>query len=188
MRWLDIVLAIYLVLGALYGLRRGLIWVGFSLVGYIAGIILANHFAQPLAHTAMAWAPLKHWIGRYLPTSAARINGVGTGAWGLVAQVVDSVVFLAIIGVMELAGRSVGAMIGRGVRAIRLAAVVDTFGGVAAGVVEHAALAGLVMTLILSVPAIHQSSLARSLNKAPLAGILVRTFKDIVKLPGGQYL
>ena len=188
MHWLDIVLAIYLILGALYGLRRGLVWVGFSLAGYIAGVLLANRISKPVARIVMAWPPLRHWIGRYMPSPAAHIAGIQMGAWTLFHRVLDLVVFLAIIGVMELVGRSVGAAVSHGVRSIRLAGAVDRLGGVVAGIVEHAAVAGLVLTLLLTVPAVHQSALGRSLHKAPVAGALIKAFRDIAKIPGGQYL
>ncbi len=188
MHWLNIVLAIYLVLGALYGLRRGLVWVGFSLLGYIAGVLLANRLANPVAKIILAWVPLRNWVGRYLAAPASHVPGIHLGAWSLIHRVLDLVVFLAIIGVMELVGRSLGAAISRGVHSLRLAGAVDRLGGIAAGVLEHAAVAALVMTLLLAVPAVHQSSLGRSLNQDPLAGVLVKAFKNVAKIPGGQYL
>ena len=188
MHWLDLVLAGYLILGALYGLRRGLVWVGFSLLGYLVGIIVADHTAKPLTRLVTAAVPLHRWVDRYLPSPASHIPGARLEAWNLTHTILALVVFLVIVGALEFVGRTVGTVATQGVRVFRLTEVLNKIGGIAVGILEHALVAGLIMSLLLAVPAIRSSSVSRSINSAPMAHTLIGAFHHIAKLPGGQYL
>lgn len=188
MGWIDIVLAGYLVLGALYGLRRGLVWVGFSLVGYIVGVIVADHTSKSLTRLIASAMPLHRWVERYIPAAAAHIPGARVQAWHLAHSILALLVFLLIVGALEFVGRTVGAVASRGVSVFRITSMLNRIGGIAAGVIEHGVVAGLILTVLLAVPAVGQSSLSRSIQRAPLAATLIHTFQHIAKLPGGQYL
>lgn len=188
MHWIDIVLAAYLVLGALYGLRRGLVWVGFSLIGYLVGIVVAEHSAKPLTRLVTAAIPVQQWVERYLPSPAAHIPGARIQAWHLAHTIMALVIFLVIVGAVEFVGRTIGTVASQGVRVFRFTALLNKIGGIAVGVLEHAVVAGLVITLLLTVPAIRHSPISRSIQRAPLAHTLIGAFHHIAKLPGGQYL
>jgi membrane protein required for colicin V production len=49
MHWIDIVLLVLLVISTITGFRQGLIKSVLSLIGVIAGIVLASNFYEPLA-------------------------------------------------------------------------------------------------------------------------------------------
>ena len=188
MHWLDLIIAAYLALGALYGLRRGLVWVGFSLIGYIVGVIVANHTSKPITHLVTAALPLHRWVDRYLPAAAAQVPGARAQAWNLTHAIVGLVVFLLIVGALEFVGRTIGTVASHGVRTFRLTSLLNRIGGIAIGVVEHALVAGLVLSLLLAVPAVRQSAISRSLHRAPVANLLIHAFHHIAKVPGGTYL
>ena len=111
MNWLNLAIAAYLVLGALYGFRRGLVWVGFSLVGYIVGFIVASHVSKPITRLISAAIPLHAWVDRYLPLAATRVPGARLQSWNFVHTIVGLVVFLLIVGALEFVGRTVGTVI-----------------------------------------------------------------------------
>ncbi len=188
MDWVDLVLLGYLVLGALYGLRRGLVWVGFSLAGYIAGVIVATHMDKRVTNLVVAAAPIRHWVGRYLPAPAAAIPGARMQAWHLAHAILGLVIFLLIIGALEFVGRTIGAVVSHGVSSFRLTSLLNRLGGIVAGLAEHGVVAGLILTLVLAVPAINHSSVSHAIHRAPLANTLMGLFGHIAKLPGGQYL
>ncbi len=188
MDWIDWVVAGYLLLGALYGLRRGLVWVGFSLVGYIAGVIVADHSSRALTRMITAAAPLHRWVERYIPAPAAHIPGARAQAWHLAHSILALLVFLLIVGALEFVGRTIGAVASQGVGLFRLTAVLNKIGGIAAGIVEHGVVAGLILSVLLAVPDLGHSAISRSIFHAPLAAALLSTFRHIAKIPGGQYL
>jgi uncharacterized membrane protein required for colicin V production len=186
--WLDLVLAAYLVLGALYGFRHGLVWVGFSLIGYIAGIVVADHTAKPLTRLVTAALPLHRWVDHYVPQAVAAMSGARLQAWTLAHAILSLLLFLLIVGAMEFVGRSVGNVASQGVRVFRLTAALNRIGGIAMGIIEHGLVAGLVMALVLAVPAARDSMISRSIHHAPIANMLIHAFHRVVKIPGGQYL
>lgn len=188
MGWVDLVLAGYLVLGALYGLRRGLVWVGFSLLGYIAGVMIAQRTAKPITQMIVAAAPLHKWVEKYLPTPASHIPGARLQAWHLAHTLVGLLVFLLIVGAVEFAGRSVGSVASQGVKVFRLTSLLNRLGGIVVGIAEHGVVAGLVLTLLMAVPAVSQSALSQSIHHATLADTLMSFFKHLSILPGGKYL
>lgn len=188
MHWVDLVLAGYLILGALYGLRRGLVWVGFSLIGYIVGVVVADHTSRPLTRLIAAAVPVHRWVERYLPAAAAHVPGARLQAWHLADGIMALVVFLLIVGALEFVGRTVGTVASQGVRVFRVTSLLNRIGGIAIGVVEHGMVAGLLITLLLAIPAVGHSALGRSIHKAPIAVTLVSAFHRIAKIPGGLYL
>lgn len=188
MDWVDLVLLGYLVLGALYGLRRGLVWVGFSLLGYIAGAIVAAHMYKRVTAVLVSAVPLRHWVERYLPAPASAIPGARLQAWHMAHTLIGLVIFLLIIGALEFVGRTIGSVISQGVSSFRPTAVINRVGGIVAGLAEHGAVAGLILTMLLAVPALSHSGLSRAVQQAPVAGTLMGLFGHIAKIPGGQYL
>ncbi|NMP20931.1 CvpA family protein [Sulfobacillus harzensis] len=188
MDWVDLVVLGYLLLGALYGLRRGLVWVGFSLAGYVVGAIVAAHMYKRVTKLVVSAAPIRHWVERYLPTPASAIPGARQEAWHLAHTLIGLLIFLLIIGALEFVGRTVGSVISQGVRAFRLTAFLNRLGGILAGIAEHGVVAGLILTLLLAVPAIDHSGLSQEIHHAPVARTLMGLFSRIAKIPGGQYL
>jgi len=188
MHWVDIVLFGYLILGAFYGLRRGLVWVGFSLVGYIAGVIVASRMSPSLTRFVTAAVPIRRWVERYLPAAAGSIQGARQQAWHTAEDLVTILVFILIVGALELVGRTVGSTISRSVSALRVTSFLNRLGGIGAGVLEHGMVAGLVLTLILAIPAVGQSSLSQSIHHAVVAQLLVEAFHRLGRIPVTQYL
>lgn len=188
MAWVDWVLVAYLAFGALYGLRKGLVWVAFSLAGYIAGVIVASHTTGPLSRMITAAAPIHHWVERYLPSSAAAVPGARVEAWNLAYSLIGLILFLLIVGALEFVGRSVGSVASQGVKILPMAALLNRIGGIAAGVIEHGAVAALVLALLMAVPSVSHSPLGHSINDAPLAMTLTKWFHRVAKIPGMQYL
>ncbi|MCL5116799.1 MAG: CvpA family protein [Firmicutes bacterium] len=188
MDWLDLVLLIYLALGALYGLRRGLVWVGFSLIGYIVGVLVAERMARPLTTLVVTAAPVKRWVEHYLPTPATAIAGARVQAWHLAHSLIGLLVFLLIIGAVEFVGRTVGSVVSQGVGTIRLASLLNRIGGIVVGLAEHGVVAGLVLTLLMTVPAIGHTPVSHAIHRAPLASTLMGLFHHLAKIPGGRYL
>lgn len=188
MDWIDIGLVGYLVMGVFYGLRRGLVWVGFSLLGYIAGVLIADHVAKPVTNMVVAAAPVRGWLDRYIPSVAAHVPGARLDAWNLAEGLISLLIFLIIVGAAEFVGRTVGAVASRGVSVFRMTALINRVGGVIAGLVEHGVVAGLILTLALGIPALAHSPISAALRRAPLAGTLIDIFKHVVRLPGGKYL
>jgi len=188
MDWIDLGLIGYLILGAFYGLRRGLVWVGFSLVGYIVGVLVADRVAKPLTTLIVTAAPIHRWIGQYLPQAAARVPGARLDAWHLANSLVSLLVFLLVVGAAEFVGRTIGTVASQGVNVFRVTSFLNRILGVAVGLLEHGVVAGLVLSLALAIPAIGHSSVSQALHKAPLAGSLIGLFSRIAKVPGGRYL
>lgn len=188
MDWVDLVLIGYLVLGALYGLRRGLVWVGFSLAGYIVGVLVADHMSKPLTKLVVTAAPIRRWVEHYLPAPAAAVPGARLQAWHLAHTLIGLIVFLVIVGALEFVGRTVGSAVSQGVSAFRVTSFLNRIGGVAVGVAEHGVVAGLILTLLMTVPALGHTSVSTEIHRAPLASSLMGWFGHIAKLPGGKYL
>lgn len=188
MDWIDLVLGGYLVVGALYGLRRGLIWVGFSLLGYVAGVVVAEHVSRQVTSIITAAAPIHRWVERYLPTPASAIPGARLEAWHMAQALIGLLVFLLIIGALEFVGRTIGAVLTQGVRVFRLTSLLNRIGGVIVGVLEHGVVAGLVLTLLFSLPAVARSNFGHAIHHAPLAGTVMGIFRHLGKIPGARYL
>ena len=87
-----------------------------------------------------------------------------------------------------MAGRLVGAMASRAVRLFRVTRFVNKLGGLVIGIVEHGVAAGLVLTLLLAVPALGHSGFSRTLRHASVADTLIGVFRHLGKFPGSQYL
>jgi uncharacterized membrane protein required for colicin V production len=184
MNWLNLAVGAYLAWGALYGLRRGLMSVGFSLAGYIAGILLAAHAAAPLASQVLSAVPVKDWVGRYLPTPAAGVPAARVAAWRLVQGLTDLIAFLIIVGAIEFIGRTVGHVMTQAIRAIPVASGLNRLGGMAAGIIKHGVVTGLVLSLLLAVPGINGSPFARAVRRSPIATTAVKAFDRLGRIPG----
>jgi uncharacterized membrane protein required for colicin V production len=186
--WIDVILLGYLFLGALYGLRRGLVWVGFSLIGFVVGLLVAERTNKSVTRLIVGAVPIRRWVNHYLPSPVTAISGARSQAWHLAHAAVGLVVFLLVVGGFELAGRLVGSMASRGVRVFRVTRFVNKLGGLVIGIVEHGVVAGLVLTLLLAVPALNHSDFSRMLRHASVAGTLLGAFRHLGKIPGSQYL
>ncbi len=185
MDWIDVVVVAYVVIGALTGLRRGLVLVLFSLAGYIVGIALAAQFEGALTKTLLSVLPVKNWVAHFLPAPAANIPGATVQAYNLAHVILGLLVFLIIIGAAEFVGRLVGELATRILGTFKITGVLNKVGGGLAGLAEHGLVVGIIVTLILALPMIAHSPMAKDLHHAPLAMLLVGWFDHISRLGGG---
>ncbi|MCY0878135.1 MAG: CvpA family protein [Firmicutes bacterium] len=184
MDWLNLALGAYLAWGALQGLRRGLLGVGFSLAGYVIGILLAAHAASPLSRQVLTAVPVKTWIGHYLPAPAAGMAGARSAAWRLAQGLTQVIAFLLIVGAIEFVGRTVGSVLSQALRACPLASWLNRLGGMAAGIAEHGVVAGLVLSLLVAIPGLNGAGFSGAIRRSPLANITVREFHHLGRIPG----
>lgn len=188
MRWVDIVILLYIAIGAVSGLRRGLITVLFSLAGYITGIIIAAQYQAGLTQSLMAALPITKWARRILPGPAASVPGYTLQADDLIHTLIALLVFLIIVGAVEFLGRLVGEFLTRLVKTLRVTGFLNKAGGAAAGLAEHGVLIGLVITLLFALPVFHHSAVTQHLRHDQLVMVLVGWFGHLAKLPGGTFL
>lgn len=188
MNWVDIIIVAYIFLGALSGLRRGLVLVLFSLAGYVAGVLIAERYQGMLTTLVLAKVPVSSWLARWLPVPALDVPGAQHQAANLAHTLTALVVFLLVVGLTEYAGRLVGQMVTRMVRSFRVTGFVNSLGGGVAGLAEHGVVVGLVLTLVSALPMLAHSPLFYTLHRDPLAMTLMGWFGHIVKLPGGTFL
>lgn len=184
---MDIAVGGYMIWGALYGLRRGMLFVVFSLLGYIAGVEVATHSQHRLTNLVLSDASVKHWLGRLAATPAMALPGSRIQATQWIDGLVGLLVFLMIIGIAELIGRMVGGVFTRMVGVFRITGALNRVGGLLAGVAEHAVVAGLLLSLMLSVPVLSHH-FGHTIHRAPLAGMVLGWFGHIARIPGGKFL
>jgi len=186
--WINASLALYLLLGAWYGLRRGLVSVVFSVLGYVVGLVLASHEEARLTRWLLRQPTIHRTVFHLIPQAATTIPSVHRQALHLIQSLMAFVVFLLLVGLAEGLGRVIGQIISRTVHSFRVTGLVDRVGGVVAGLFEHGIVAGLVMVLILTVPVFAHTPLLGAIHKAPLASWLVSWVGRLAKIPGGLYL
>ncbi len=185
MDWIDVVVVGYVVIGALTGLRRGLVLVLFSLAGYVAGIAIAARFGGTLTQTLLSALPVKKWVAHFLPAPAANVPGATVQAYNLAHIFLALLVFLLVIGAAEFVGRLAGEFATHILRAFKITGALNKLGGGLAGLAEHSLVAGLVLTIILAFPMIAHSPMGKDLHHAPIAMLLVGWFNHLSRLGGG---
>lgn len=188
MDWVDIVIGGYLVLGIFSGLRRGLMIVLFSLAGYILGVVLASHYDAPLSTMLMGQLPLNAWVHHFIPAPALASPGSTKAAFHLIRVLIGLIVFLLVIGVVELIGRWIGQVLTRIITVFRITGVLNRLGGGVVGLAEHGVVVGVVLTVVMALPMLSHSVLSREITHAPLASTLILLFGHVAKLPGGTFL
>lgn len=188
MDWVDIVILAYIFIGAISGLRRGLVMVLFSLAGYVVGVFLAIRYQTPLTAVLLAQLPVSNWIHHLLPVPAATVPGASLEAHRMIHSLVALLVFLVVIGAAELAGRLVGSTVTRMVKVFRVTGALNSIGGSLAGVAEHGVMVGLVLTMVLAYPALSHSPITTLIHRAPLASLLAGWMGHLAKIPGGTFL
>ena len=188
LRWIDIAIVVYIAIGAVSGLRRGLVTVLFTLFGYILGILLAIRYQGYLTQALMSALPISRWTRHFLPGPASSIPGYTIQADNLVHMLLALLVFLAIVGAVEFFGRLIGEFLTRVVKTLRITGLLNNIGGAIAGLAEHGILVGLLVTLILALPLLNHSSLSATLRHDRFVMALAGIFGHIAKLPGGAFL
>ena len=188
MDWIDLAVIAYIIIGAFSGLRRGLVLVLFSLAGYVVGVALAARYQKYTTHLLMASLPIAQWTAHLLPAPAAHIPGAHLEALHLAQVIVGLLVFLLIIGATEFVGRLIGEVITRLIGTFKVTGALNKVGGGLAGLAEHGVVVGIVLTVVLALPMIAHSPIARDLHRAPLAMTFVGWFGHISRLGGGSFL
>lgn len=188
MDWIDLAVIAYIIIGAFNGLRRGLVLVLFSLAGYVVGVALAARYQKYTTHLLMASLPIAKWTAHVLPAPAAHIPGAHLEALHLAQVIVGLLVFLLIIGATEFVGRLIGEVITRLIGTFKVTGMLNKVGGGLAGLAEHGVVVGIVLTVVLALPMIAHSPIARDLHRAPLAMTFVGWFGHISRLGGGSFL
>ncbi|PSR35991.1 MAG: colicin V synthesis protein [Sulfobacillus thermosulfidooxidans] len=188
MRWVDIAILLYIAVGAVSGIRRGLITVLFSLAGYVMGIIVAAQYQAGLTQTLMASLPVTTWARRLLPGPAASVPGYTLQADDLIHTLVALLVFLVIVGAIEFLGRLLGEFLTRIVKTLKVTGFLNKVGGAAAGLAEHGVLVGLVITLLFALPIFQHSPITNDMRHDALVMALRGWFGHLAKLPGGTFL
>ncbi len=156
MHWLDIVLLAILLFSAFQGLRRGLINTVLSIIGVIAGIILAGRFYDDVS----AW-------------------------FGFADNAVFNLVsFLAIIGLVMLAAAIIAKMLKLAVSVVLLGWI-DHLGGAVFGLLFGGLLLGAVLSLwviLFGYGTVTESTIAAFLaSKFPLVLALLPAEFDAVR-------
>lgn len=188
MSWVTIVILVYLFLGAISGYRRGLMVVAFSLAGYLVGVLLAMHYKTAATQELLAVLPVHQWIAQIVPAPAKQVAGTTQQAYQLAQQLAGILVFLVIVGLTEYVGRLIGQFFTRFARALKITDSLNAVGGMAIGVVEHAALVALILTLMMGFPLIHQSPLGHLIQKNSMTTQMVAWFSHLNKSGNGWWL
>jgi uncharacterized membrane protein required for colicin V production len=186
--WFTIVILVYLAIGALSGWRRGLVMVGFSVGGYLVGLVLASRYQGALTKLLLTGLPLRKWLHAAVPVPAAAVPGARLAAWQLAHSLVGLLAFLVIVGGTEMVARLLGQAITAGVRRLVLVRSVNALGGMVGGMVESAVITGLVLGLVLSFPFIAHTPVAATVHHTPLARDLVRWVAQLVHWPSRRWL
>lgn len=186
--WIDLAILLYIAIGAVSGLRRGLVTVLFSLAGYIVGIIIATQYQAALTQSLMTTLPIDRWTRHLLPGPASTVPGYTIQADNLIHMLIALLVFLVIVGAVEFIGRLIGEFLTRVVKTLRITGFLNKLGGAVAGLAEHGILIGLLVTLIFALPLLNHSPLTMALRHDRLVMTLAGLFGHIAKLPGGTFL
>jgi uncharacterized membrane protein required for colicin V production len=173
LNWLAVVVLVYLALGALEGLRQGLVLVVCSLAGYVTGLLLAARYQAHVTSLLMASLPVKRWIVHFIPAAAGNPSAYGASL-NLFHTILGLLVFLLIVGLTEAVARAVGQAITVGVARIPVVGALNRLGGVAGGLAENALVAGIILGLLTSLPFLSGTPLDRFIHHTPLAAALVR--------------
>jgi membrane protein required for colicin V production len=147
--WLDIILAIFLILSAFIGLERGLVRTIVPLVGLIVGVLVAGSYYDALAH-------------RLLHSNSA----------------IAYIFAFAIIVVAFLVMATIFAVALQKVLSLTILGWLDRLGGMVLGLATGSIIAGALLALLLKHPfgvsAIEDSAVASFLvDKSPLVSSLL---------------
>lgn len=188
MVWITVIIAGYILLGAISGYRRGLVAVAFSLAGYAVGVIVALHYQNMASHKVLAVLPITQWIHQIMPAQTTSIPGAASQALRLGQELIRILVFLVIVGLVEWVGRLVGQMGTRVVRGLGLTRAMNAVGGMAFGVAENVAVTTLVVGLMATLPMVSHTPLVQDLRTNPVTTQMVTWFVHWDKLGGSRLL
>ena len=188
MNWVSWAIIGYMGLGALTGFRRGLILTVFSAAGYLGGLLLASRYQHAAVKAVLTVLPIARWINRYMPLAASNAGGAHQIANRWIDGVVTILVFLLIIGLAEIVGRTVGRAFTLAVRRFGATGFLNGIGGSAAGVVEHGMVVSVVLGLLVSFPVLAHTPLVASIQRQPLAAAMVHWFHRITQTGVGKWL
>ncbi len=173
LNWLTILLLVYLLLGALEGMRRGFLLVVFSLAGYVAGVLVAVHYQARITGLLVASLPVRQWIVHFVPT-AVHDRVTYTASFNLFHTVLGLVVFLIMVGLAEALFRAAGQALTNILARGRITGTLNRLGGMAGGILENALLIGIVLGIVTALPLLAGSPVSRLIQHTPLAADLVR--------------
>jgi len=158
MNWVDIVLAIFLVMSMFGAATQGLIRAVLSFVGLIVGIVLATNFYHELAGSVLGFISNQN--------------------------IANILAFILILGIVMIIAGIVGTVLKSVIKAIQLGWV-DKLGGAAFGLVMGALSAGALLAVIVKVTGtglITGSVIASFLlDKFPLVLSLMPSEFDIIR-------
>lgn len=188
MSWVSFCILGYMGLGALSGLRRGLITVAFSVAGYVAGLFAASRYDRVIVADALRWRPLTHWINRRLggPTHGLLGSNLAHARW--VEGVLGVLVFLLVISVAEGIGRSLGQGANQMVRGFRLSGFFNRIGGLAAGAIEHGLVVSVILGLLVTFPLLQHAAWVSRLDHNGVVGVMLAWYHRLSLTPAGRLL
>lgn len=184
--WVTWLLALYLFWGALSGLRRGLILVAASLLGYLVGFALATRYQYALTHWVASHLPLSRWVQSAWPPGLPLSSQTTATAVTFAQALLGVLVFIAVIALTERVARAVGAIVTRVVGVVPFTGTLNALGGVAAGVLEHGVVAAVVMTVVLGFAPLAHTPVAAALQHSPLAMALTGWTQRLEAVTGGH--
>jgi uncharacterized membrane protein required for colicin V production len=186
--WLSVAVLAYIVLGAISGWRRGVILVAFSLAGYLVGLVVAARYQPAITNAVLRALPIDRWLASAFASPAIRSPGTIPAAEGLAHLLVAVLVFLLVVGIVEMVARAIGEGLTRVVHVVPLVGGLNRLAGLAGGLVENAAVAGLILGLVLSLPPVAHSPLAPVIRHTPLAYDLARAMGRLANWPAQNWL
>lgn len=167
--WLSIAVLAYVALGAISGWRRGVILVVFSLAGYFVGLALAARYQSSITTLVLRALPVDRWLAGAFASPAIQSPGTLPAAERLAHLLVAVLIFVLVIGLVEMIARAIGEGLTRTVKLLPLVGGVNRLAGLAGGLLENAAVAGLVLGLLLSLPPVAHTPLGPAIRHTPLA-------------------
>jgi uncharacterized membrane protein required for colicin V production len=188
LNWLTIAVLVYLALGALSGWRRGVVLVAFSLAGYLAGLALAARYQSTLTAALMRTLPVDRWLATAFASPALQSPGALPAAENLAHLLIAVLVFLLMVGAVELIARMIGEGLTRAIHYLPLVGSANRLAGLAGGLIENAAVAGLVLGLVLSLPPVAHTPIAPAIRHTPLAYDLAQWMGRLANWPAQHWL
>lgn len=183
MAWVNYVILGYCAIGLFSGLRRGLLQVGFSLAGYLVGILLASKYQVQATARVLKQVPIQSWVNHVLPAPVAATAAIHAPTEALVHSLVAILIFLAIVGIVEAVGRMVGTSLTQVARGFRVTGSLNQLGGAAAGMAEHVLIIGLAISVLSGVPFLSDTPLMEAVHRSMLAGTITTWYSHWVKIP-----
>jgi uncharacterized membrane protein required for colicin V production len=186
--WVSVCILGYMGLGALSGLRRGLVLVAFSVAGYVAGLFAASRYDEVIVTRLVHWRPFAHWINRHVGSSTHGLVGRNVVHAHWLHAVLGVLVFLVVIAVAEGVGRAIGQTANQAVRGFRLTGFFNRVGGLAAGAIENGLVASVILGLLLTFPLLQHVGWVNRLDRNSVVGLMLTWYHRLSLSPAGRLL